>query len=59
MPSDPISEELKLDHFKVYKQYNPNVGLSVKLQGQFDKTAAPATLSQMDYFSTPVSKSNS
>jgi len=59
MPSDPISEALKLDHFKVYKQYQPTQGAKVRLQGQFDKTAIAAKVDQMDYYSTPVSKSNS
>lgn len=59
MPSDPISEQLKLDHFKVYKQYNPSDPAKVKTQSQFDKTPLPGSVGQMDYYANAASKSKS
>ncbi len=59
MPSDPISVALKLDHFKVYKQYYPTKSYSVRVQGQFDKIQVPARLHQMDYFANPARKNGS
>ena len=59
MATDRFSIQLKLDHFKVYKQYNPTEPRSVRVQGQFDKIQVPAKLDHMDYFANPVSKNGS
>jgi len=59
MPRDKISEKLKLDHFKVYKQYLPTKSQRVVLKGQFDRRRLPAELERMSYFATPVRKNSS
>ena len=54
MPSD----NLRLDHFKVYKQYL-QTGLRrrrVKLKGQFDRSAVTGRICHMPYFANPVRK---
>ena len=52
---------VKLDHFKVYKQYyyTEEKPLKVKLKGQFDKAALPAAIEHMPYFANPASKNKS
>jgi hypothetical protein len=61
MPQAKESIELKLDHFKVYKQYYyaEQRPLKVQLQGQFDQAPVAAEIDHMLYFATPVSKNNS
>lgn len=56
MAKDPIAKRLKLNHFKVYKQYELTGPEEVSLRGQFDRKPVRAKLQQMDYFANPVRK---
>lgn len=55
------ANELKLDHFKVYKQYYyaEQRPLKLQLQGQFDQAPVAAEIDHMLYFATPVRKNTS
>jgi hypothetical protein len=55
------TNELKLDHFKVYKQYAyaEQRPLKGQLQGQFDQAPVAVEIDHMLYFATPARKNNS
>ena len=52
------SQELKLDHFKIYKVSNINVNAQVWLRGQFDEEPDLAKIQSLTHYCTPVSKNN-
>ncbi len=61
MAEDKISLELKLDHFKVYKQHSwaDQKPRKVSLRGQFERAARPAEIDNMLYFANPTRKNGS
>lgn len=52
------SQELKLDHFKIYKVSNIDVSANAWLRGQFDEEPDLARLHSLTHYCTPVSKNN-
>ena len=52
------SQDLRLDHFKIYDVNNIDVDAQVRLQGQFDDEMEPATIRSLIHYCNPVRKNN-